>query len=727
MQAQIPATRDLVLIGGGHTHALVLRKWGMSPLPGARLTLISPDPVTAYSGMLPGHVAGHYPLGALGIDLVRLARFAGARLVLGRAEGIDRDARRIQVPGRPDVSYDVASIDIGIGSAMPSLPGFTEYAVPAKPLDEFADAWAGFLEKVAAGRARAQVAVIGGGVAGVELALAVRHRLGPAANVTVIERATALSRIGAGAGRSLRAAMDEARVTLLEGAGAIAVDAGGVHLAGGALVEADFIIGAAATRPQTWLRDTGLDLDAGFVSVGPSLQSTADPAVFAAGDIANMVHASRPKAGVFAVRQAPVLLHNLTVALTGKGKMRAYRPQRDYLKLISTGGKAAVADKFGLPLRGGLLWRWKDRIDRAFMAQFDDLPQMEPLRLPDPVAEGVSEELGRGGKPLCGGCGAKVGQADLKAALAGLPAPVRADVLSGPGDDAAVLAYGKSQQVLTTDHLRAFTDDPWLMARIAAVHAMGDVWSMGARPQAALAQIILPRMSSELQARTLEEVMSAAADIFGAEGADIVGGHTSLGAELTVGFTVTGLAAGQAVTQGGALPSDWLILTKPIGTGVILAAEMARDASGAVVASALASMARPQGVAARMIAPHAHAMTDVTGFGLAGHLFGILDKSKVAGRISLAHVPVLAGAEALAAAGHGSTLLPANRSSMARMFMTEGPRADLLFDPQTAGGLLAAVPAVGALDLVRRLREAGETAAVIGEVIEGEPFLTVED
>lgn len=726
MQGQIPLTRDLVLIGGGHTHALVLRMWGMRPIPGVRLTLVSPEPTAAYSGMLPGHVAGHYPREALQIDLVRLARHAGARLILGRAAGIDREARRIRVPGRPDVAFDVASIDIGITSDMPALPGFAEHAVPAKPLDAFAEAWDRFAERAGRGEVAPRVAVIGGGVAGVELALAAHHRLGPGAEVAVIEKDRALTLIGGGARRALLAHLGRAGIRLLEGARAVAVEPGAVRLENGGRVKAAFILGAAATRPQEWLAETGLALAQGFVTVRPSLQTETDPAIFAAGDIAHMGFAPRPKAGVYAVRQAPVLLHNLGVALTGRGRMREYRPQRDYLKLVSTGGKGAVADKWGLPLDGPWLWRWKDRIDRRFMDMFHRLPRMPAPALPARVAAGVAEELASA-KPMCGGCGAKVGQAELKAALAHLPRPARPDVLSGPGDDAAILAHGKGHQVLTTDHVRAFTEDPWMLARITAIHAMGDIWSMGARPQAALAQVILPRMSAELQERTLAEIMEAAAAVFAAEGADVVGGHTSLGAELTVGFTVTGLAAQKPVTIAGARPGDWLILTKALGTGVILAAEMAGAAPGAVVARALAAMARPQGAAARLLAPEAHAMTDVTGFGLAGHLLAMLDASGAAARISLAHVPLLPGAEALAAEGHGSTLLPANRGAMARMFLTEGPRADLLFDPQTAGGLLAAVPASVALDLVHRLRAAGERPAVIGEVVAGAPFLTVED
>jgi selenide,water dikinase len=722
MQMQIPLTRDLVLIGGGHTHALVLRMWAMNPLPGARLTLINPDPTAAYSGMLPGHVAGHYPVEALQIDLVRLARFAGARLILGRAAGIDRDSRHVIVPGRPPVAYDIASIDIGISSEMPGMPGFIDNAIPAKPLATFAARWQAFANTPAPG----SVVVIGGGVAGVELALAAAHRLHGKTPVTVIDAATPLSAVGAGARRALLGHLRRAGVEVIADAPVASVGPDAVTLADGRRIASAFTIGAAATRPQGWLGKTGLDLTGGFVTIDESLRSVTDPAIFACGDIAHMVHAPRPKAGVYAVRQAPVLLHNLTVALSGTGRLRRYQPQGDYLKLISTGHKNAVADKWGLPFDGAWLWRWKDRIDRRFMDRFTDLPAMPTSPLPTRTAAGVAEVLDIG-KPLCGGCGAKMGRADLRAALASLPAPRRADVLSGPGDDAAILSQGKISQLLTTDHVRAFTEDPWLLARMTAIHAMGDIWSMGARPQVALAQIILPRMAPRLQTETLREIMAAAAETFGTEGADVVGGHTSLGAELTVGFTVTGLTASRPISLSGARPGDALILTKPIGTGVILAAEMARAAPGAVVAHALTSMTASQGRVASILAPHAHAMTDVTGFGLAGHLLAMLEASGVAATLDMASVPLLPGALALSAAGHGSTLLPTNRAAMAAMFLTEGPRTDLLFDPQTAGGLLAAVPGDAVDEVLQAIADAGTAATHIGEVTPGTPFITVRD
>jgi selenide,water dikinase len=711
MRRAPPLTRDLVLVGGGHAHALVLRMWGMDPAPGVRLTLIDPNPVAPYTGMLPGLVAGHYAREDLMIDLDRLARHAGARLILGAATGIDRAAGVIHVAGRPPVAYDIASLDIGIGSGLPDLPGFAEHGVAAKPLGPFAARWEAFVADVAAGRAAPRVAVIGSGLGGVELALACRHRLGPGAAVTVIERARdPLPGVSTGARGILVHVCATMGVALRCGAVPVAVDAEGVALEDGTRVAAALVIGAAGARPQGWLAETGLPLTAGFVDVGPTLQ-TADPAIFAAGDCAHMTHAPRPKAGVFAVRQAPVLLHNLRAAATG-GAMRRYRPQRDYLKLVSTGGRTAVADRTGLALSGAWLWRVKDRIDRAFMRRFHDLPAMDA-----------------GGEPLCGGCGAKVGAEPLAAALARLPPPARADVLAGPGDDAAVLAHGAGVQVITTDHLRPLVDDPFVMARLAALHALGDVWAMGAAPQAGLLSVILPPLSPALQARTMAEILAGAGGELRAAGADLAGGHTTEGAELTLGLTVTGLAA-RAVGKGGARPGDALILTRPLGSGTLFAAAMqgARAPgviTGEAVAAALALMLRPGGGAARVLAAEARAMTDVTGYGLAGHLLEMLEAAGLGARLDRAAMPFLPGAVALAAAGVRSSLWPQNRAAtLGRFDPAPGDAvAALLLDPQTAGGFLAAVPAGRAAALLAALAAEGEPAALIGHVTEGPPAI----
>ncbi|MEO0784111.1 MAG: selenide, water dikinase SelD, partial [Pseudomonadota bacterium] len=343
-----------------------------------------------------------------------------------------------------------------------------------------------------------------------------------------------------------------------------------------------------------------------------------------------------------------------------------------------------------------------------------DLPVMEGGRADE------AEDM------LCGGCGAKVSQNSLRAGLASTADPARSDVVQGIGDDAAILRIGDVRQVIAVDHLRAFTDDPWMLARIAAVHALGDIWAMGAAPQSGLLSVILPRMGEPMQAATIAEITDAAEHVLSEAGADLVGGHTSLGAEMTVGLTVTGLCERPPIGLDGARPGDKLILTKPIGTGVLLAGEMRALAKGDDVVAALESMSRPSAQASAILAPVAHAMTDVTGFGLAGHLMSILEASGLEATIDVDAIPLLKGVEDLAAQGIRSTIWQANAATGERMTLRQSARSDLLFDPQTAGGLLAAVPEGDAARTLEVLLDAGEPAALIGTLREGDPWIHVE-
>lgn len=685
MQTVPTLTRDLVLIGGGHAHALVLRMWGMRPLAGVRLTLIDPSPVAPYTGMLPGLVAGHYQREMLDIDLVRLARFAGARLILGAVTGIDSEARAIHVEGRGDVSYDVVSINVGIHSAMPEIEGFADHAHAAKPLGPFAKAWEVFCSK------GGPSAVIGGGVAGCELAMAMAHATG--GPVTVIETAEDIGQ------PRLHDALQKAGITVITNATATQVTANKVVLADGREVVSQFTTGAAGGRGHQWVQHTGLSLTDGFIRVGPDLRAIGHEDVFAVGDCAYLTHAPRPKAGVFAVRAAPVLYHNLRAVLMG-APLRKFRPQRRYLKLVSLGDKSALAERGGMVVQGTWLWRWKNWIDRRFMNRLNKLPRMEPPAA-GPKALGDS-----GSEPLCGGCGSKVGPDALAAAL---PATsLRSDVVMGAGDDAAVLQVGDVQQVLTTDHLRAFTLDYGLMGRIAALHALGDILAMGAQAQSAMVQLTLPRMSEPLQSRTLAEIMEAATEVFHDAGADIIGGHTTMGAELTIGFSLTGLLKRPAITTSGARPSDVIVLTRGIGSGVLLAAEMQGHADGRDISVLWDVLAQPQFQAGELLR-EAHAMTDVTGFGLAGHLAAICQASGVGATLDLNTVPVLPGAEELAGQGLRSTIWEANKRH-APVEGASGPLGDLLYDPQTAGGFLAALSEGDA----KRITEALPEARIIG-------------
>ncbi len=701
---------DIVLIGGGHTHALVLKSWAMSPVDGARLTLIDPHPVAPYTGMLPGFIAGHYRRDELDIDLVQLARAAGARWVRARATGIDPAEGLVRVTGRPDIGFDTLSVDIGVSTGLPDIPGFAEHAVGAKPMQDFARAWEGFCADIRAGKAAPDAVVIGGGIAGAEVALAMAHALNqpdaPAPRVTILEAARALAALPGKSRAALTGELNRAGINVIEHAEIASVTADAVTLTDGRRIPAGLTVGAAGARPWDWLTETTLPLTNGFLTVGPTLQVAGHPNVFAAGDCAHLSHDPRPKAGVYAVRAAPVLAQNLAARITG-GRLRSFRPQRDYLKLVSLGAKRALGEKNGLCLRGPRIWRLKDRIDRKFMQGFATLPKMDDTQM------------------LCGGCGAKVDAGILARATARLGRTTHPDITAGIGDDAAILSVGDMRQVITTDHLRPFTADPYLHARIAMIHALGDIWAMGAEPQAALVSVTLQEAAPQLQGRMLNEVMAGLGDALAPTGAEIAGGHTSLGPETQIGITLTGLVAQTPVTMSGARPGDALILTKPIGSGTIMAAEMQHCAQGGDVAAAYDVMLQPSMQAAAILA-HAHAMTDVTGFGLAGHLANILTASSCGARLNMAAIPVLPGARELARAGIRSTLYPANRARFDDIALPEDDIAPLLFDPQTAGGLLAAVDDGQARTCRDALIGAGYDTAIIGRLVAGPPEIGFE-
>lgn len=724
-RAEAPLAQDLVLIGGGHAHALALLSWSMNPLPGARLTLVSPTPTTPYSGMLPGVVAGLYRTEEHEIDIVRLARRAGARLILDEAVGLDLEAKTVRLARRGALAYDVLSLDIGSTSEPLGLPegDFT----PVKPFGRFLPALADYLAAVEAGAVRPRAAVLGGGLGGVELAFALAHRLREreGASVSVLTRSGAAPDwIRPALWARIIAEAPAAGVEIRTGFDVVGVEDGAAISADGARAEADFILSAAGARAAPWLAQTGLARDDnGFVRVAADLTAEGRWDVFAAGDIASMGFDPRPKAGVYAVRQGPILAHNLRAALIGGGpeaaaRYRRYRPQRDYLKLVSLGGRRAIAEKAGIMRAGTMVWRLKDRIDRGFMRKFDPKP-MTPDPLPREAAAGALVER----DPLCGGCGAKVGAAALETALARLGAAGNPGAVArGPGDDAALLRRPAGDfQAATIDQLRAFTEDAELFAEIAAQHALSDIFAMGGVPEAALLAITLPPATPTMQSRLTAEILLGAERAIRAAGADIVGGHTAEGAELSLGVAALGRVSAATTAQlAGAAPGDALILTKPIGIGVILAAEMRQAAPGGAVAAALETMRRSNAAAAEaLIAGGARAMTDVTGFGLLGHLARMLPGG-LGAEIMLETVPILEGAAALAAAGVRSSLYPANAAALLDLDAGAAPPAlvDLLVDPQTSGGLLAAAPPETALGLVADLRRDAPGAAIIGQVAE---------
>jgi len=703
MIATVPITTDIVLLGAGHAHVEVLRRIAMAPWPGVRITLVAREGFTPYSGMLPGLIRGEHGFDDAHLDCAKLAAAAGARLILAEATAIDLTRREVAISGRPALPFDLLSLDVGGVPAMPDGGG-----IPVKPIGRFL-AQLETIERDLAPDAR--ITVVGNGAGGCELSIALALRLAGRARIVLIGRAaTPMEGAPALVQREVLAALGNAGVEVISGVDAGRHEAGRLSLSDGRTIDTAHVLWATGVVAPAFLAEAGLECDAaGCVRVDATLRSTSHPRIFAAGDCAAIAGAVRPKAGVWAVRAGAPLTANLLHAARGTPLIR-WQPQRHALAILGLGHGRGVAWRGRWAFSGRLAAWWKQRIDRKWMAMYQTLR---------PMAADTAMR--------CGGCGAKIGSETLAEALSGLAEPPRADIPVGmaEADDAAVTLPPPGMAVVqSVDHFRAFLDDPYMFGKIAAAHALSDIHAMGARPWTAMAIAALPFMEGRRMAQDLRAMMLGATEVLREDGATLIGGHSAEGAEPSLGFAVTGLAPPDALwRKSGLRPGDALILTKPLGTGIVLAGHMRGLARVDWLAATLASMACSNAAAAAVLRRFdISACTDITGFGLAGHLMEMLRASGAAARLDPAALPALPGAAELAAQGVASTLAPANRAAID---LPDSPVVALLADPQTSGGLLAGMPVAQAATCIAMLHAAGVSATVIGSVETGAPALTL--
>ena len=738
--SQDTIVKDLVLIGGGHSHVAVLKNFGMKPIPGVRLTLIARDVQTPYSGMLPGYVAGHYSFDEAHIDLRPLCQFASARLYHDTAMRIDSVNKKIICEGRPPVSYDLLSINIGSRPEINTVPGAAEFTTPVKPINRFVDKWHQLLDRVLQQPGPHRIAVVGSGAAGVEILLAIQFRLQTllAQNQRQDEQlefhlisksAQIMPAFPVGVARRLERILKQRGVQVHRDAEAIKVFNLGLELSNGNKLELDEILWVTGASAPAWLRESGLAVDVdGFIHANDCLQSTSHKDIFAAGDIVNVVDHPRQKAGVFAVRQGKPLAENLRRALLSR-RLKPFTPQKTLLALISSGDQYAIATKSNWHFEAALLWKWKDWIDRRWMLKYTELPSMsdqEVSNLDRRLADQDTLKEISAIAMRCGGCGAKVGANVLSRAIADLKPAPRDDILIGlhEPDDAAVVEVPPGKVVVhTVDYFRSFIDDPFTFGQIAANHALSDVFAMGAEAQSALAIATVPFAIESKVEDTLRELMAGAMVVLNDANAALVGGHTSEGAELALGFAVNGIAdREQILRKSGMQEGDVLVLTKPLGTGTLFAADMQQKARGRWIEEALKSMIQSNRQAAEALYAHgATACTDITGFGLLGHLVEMIKPSAVDVEIDLAALPLIDGALETVEMGILSSLQAANlRLRRAIVNMEEAitsPVYPLVFDPQTSGGLLASLPANNSDACLNELIKLGYgQAAIVGRV-----------
>ncbi len=367
-------SRRVVLVGGGHSHAIVLEALAKEPLADAEVHLVVDHAVAVYSGMVPGVVAGQYRRREVELDVAALARLAGAELHLEPMVGIDRRARQIALPSDNALAYDVASLDIGSSVAGLDLEGVRQFTVPTRPIADLLDGVADATERARKLERPFRIVVVGGGAGGVELAFCLDARVkahGTVRTSLVTDSPRLLPGFGEAFVRRISSEAERRGIRVLTGVRANKVDEAAVHLDDDRSLEHDLVMWSTGAVGQEAFRGTDLPLDPrGFVYVDDSLRVVGCDSLFAVGDCATLrAHPDTAKAGVYAVRQGPVLLRNLRRWLAGQ-PLESYAPQTDFLRLLNLGDGRALGGKWSVAAAGRPVMWLKDRIDRGFMARF---------------------------------------------------------------------------------------------------------------------------------------------------------------------------------------------------------------------------------------------------------------------------------------------------------------------------------------------------------------------
>ena len=698
-------SHHLVLAGGGHSHALVLRMWAMHPerRPAGLITLVNRSSTALYSGMVPGLAAGLYRQSDLAINLRTLADQAGVALVVAEITGLDLRKRRLMLLNRPPLTFGRLSLNLGaVTPAAAEIGGGGLAIKPLEPALAALTTHASSGEDDAAGdQEQSGIVLVGSGLAAIELALALRHRW-PQRTVTLQARP---GRIAPG----LRRTLMQSGVTLAESSAADPAD------------EAVVTLRCTGSRGAPWLQTSGLPVDGeGRVRTASTLEVLDHAGVFACGDCAVIADDPRPPSGVWAVRAAAPLARNLEASCRSE-QLLPWRPQGRALQLLGDFDRRGRPTAWALwgplslgPHRG--IWHWKRWIDRRFMARFQGSPMAN-------APEGNADAM------LCRGCAAKLPAEPLEAALdaAGIGSERR------PPEDASRLPHAQSEAghpvLQSLDGFPALVSDPWLNGRLTALHACSDLWACGARVQSAQVVVTVPRTTAVVQQELLSHSLAGIRSVLTSQGADLIGGHTlearhaaeaPLSQEIQIALSVQGEAEGAIWTKQGIRPGDCLLLSRPLGTGVLFAAAMEGATLPADLDLALQQMNSSQHTLVKRLRtmtgndPDAiHAATDITGFGLLGHLGEMLGSPRhVQVELLGEAVPALDGAIHLLENGHCSSLAPSNRRAWSLLdpdpdtgsaavalrlgaIPPHSPRhlalLELLVDPQTCGPLLISV------------------------------------
>lgn len=733
-------SQDVVLIGGGHSHLELLRQWARAPVPGVRLTLVSPQVQSAYSPMVSGMIAGHYSHCDVHIDLPRLCRAAGARFIQACAHHIDPLENRVSLLGRPDLDFDYLSLAVG-ASPCHKIPG-SELAIPVKPISQFYRYWEQLKQQVYRNHQPLKLGIIGGGAGGCELAMALAWALeepvySGRVEIHLVQSSTKIPADYPLLARRLAAReMARLKVKCHPHWRVSEITPRGIYSDEGQFLALDKVLLCTESAAPPWLTQSGLTVDdGGFVAVDDYLRSSSHPHVFAAGDVASSASAPS-KSAAEARNQGPVLYHNLRASVLER-PLKPYRPQRKAIRHLSCGGQQAVTAHGGIAAASALIWHWKDHRDRQFLRRINQLPVPQPIHNGAVPAAGASAgaeiTLGNGG----------LANDLFQQALSRLTQPepahgANSDIHTPLNASTSLLHLPTDKQLVqSSEQLNALVQDPWLLGRLLAQHTLTRLFAVHAQPLSAQALVTLPTQipgaSPALASRDLLQILDGLTRELNQYHCTLSGGQLIEGQTTQMGLTINGAVDGDGlIHNGGVRAGDCLIVTKPLGSGALFAAEAQGRARARWLQQALDTMLQSNATAAEIfVRNHTSAMHSIDRHGLLGQLLELLpwqannDGAPLGASLFADALPFLPGATFCAEQGLRPDQTHQLHQHNARSFAAlqnpgawhSLPHLPMLVDPQICGGLLGAVPAANAEQCLAALHAAGcRHAAIVGVV-----------
>ena len=705
----------LILAGGGHTHALILRRWSMQPSlrPKGLITLINRTSSTLYSGMVPGLIAGNYSLSEVRINLRALVEKVGAALVIAEITGLNPKENIIQLKDRPPISYTRMSIDVGSEThkreeySSLSIP-FLE--VPIKPLEQAIQ----FIEEqdhYSLNEIGEPFTVVGSGLSAIEIVLALRNRW----RLRPLRLQADLDKLKS----QFKNALNDSNISLIPKT---------VSITGPKLL-------CTGSQAPQWLRNSHLPVDlTGRVLTHSTLQVINYPSLFAVGDCGVIQDNYRPPSGVWAVRAAKILARNLERC--GKNlKPRAWRPQTRSLYLIGGGSLKSERTVAWLCWSNLLIgpypwiWNWKQAIDRNFLKKFELISYLAQMD------QSVNSDMG------CRGCAAKFPAQPLKESLE----LANCSTLGSHPEDSFLITGLKDGEHIyqSVDGFPALVSDPWLNGRLTALHACSDIWAMGASVISSQVVITLPKVSEKIQKEFLVQSLLGIKSVLDPQNAKLIGGHTiesrsespqpsSFGIQIALSINGCLSSGSRPWTKGGMQIGDQLLISRGIGSGVLFAASRVGKGCTKDLDEAIKILSTSQHNIFESLlevqkdnhpVPAIHACTDITGFGLLGHLEEMilasndsrnkLNKPLLKLNLIADMIPSFDGALSLLGKGYSSTLAPENRKAWRSLEQKQNYDGvielvlgdsipygglkhkqilELIVDPQTCGPLLLSCP-----------------------------------